>query len=143
MPTILNLNTALTIAGIAHFAILIASASTPKALNWKTTLACLPKMMRQMFWVYGAFIVLMIVSFGTITLTYTGDLAAGSPLARAVCGMIATFWFTRLMVQFFIFDATPYLTNWFYKYGYHALTLVFIFLSSVYAWAALFPQSTL
>ncbi|MCF6312226.1 MAG: hypothetical protein L3J39_07220 [Verrucomicrobiales bacterium] len=139
MPTTITLNTALTLAGIAHFGILFASASTPRALDWKNTLACLPKMMRQMFWVYGAFIVLMIVSFGTITLAYTETLAGGSPLARAMCAMIAIFWLTRLIVQFFIFDATPYLTNWFYKYGYHALTLIFIFLSSVYGWAALFP----
>ena len=136
------LKLALILAGIAHFGILIASANAPKALNWKETLKPLPKLMRQMFWVYGWFIVLMIISFGTITLVHAETLAhpGETPIARWVSGMIALFWFVRLMVQFFVFDATPFLTNWFYKIGYHGLTLVFIFLVAVYGWAALFPN---
>ncbi|MDA7673459.1 hypothetical protein N8615_03620 [Verrucomicrobiales bacterium] len=135
------LKIALTLAGIAHFGILVASANAPKALNWKETLKPLPKLMRQMFWVYGWFIVLMIISFGTITLVHTETLAtAGTPIARWVSGMIAIFWGVRLIVQFFIFDATPFLTNWFYKLGYHGLTVVFIFLTAVYTWAAFFPN---
>ncbi len=135
------LSTALTLAGIAHFGILIASANAPKALNWKETLKPLPKLMRQMFWVYGWFIVLMIVGFGIITLVHTETLAtAGTPMARWMAGLIAVFWFVRLMVQFFVFDAKPFLTNWFYKVGYHGLTVVFIFLTAVYSWAAFFPN---
>ena len=135
------LKIALTLAGIAHFGILIASANAPKALNWKVTLVPLPKLMRQMFWVYGWFIVLMIISFGTITLVHTETLAtAGTPIARWVSGMIAIFWGVRLIVQFFIFDATPFLTNWFYKLGYHGLTVVFIVLTAVYTLAAIFPN---
>lgn len=133
------LKTALILAGIAHFAILIASANAPKALNWTESLKPLPKLLRQMFWVYGGFIVLMIVSFGTITLIHTDALASGTALARWVCGMIAVFWFVRLMIQFFVFDARPFLTNWFYKIGYHGLTLVFIFLTTVYGWATFYP----
>ena len=53
---------------------------------------------------------------------------------------IAVFWGVRLIVQFFIFDAKPFLTNWFYKVGYHGLTVVFIFLTAVYTWAAFFPN---
>ena len=134
------LNTALTLAGIAHFGILIASANAPKALNWKETLKPLPPLLRQMFWVYGWFIVLVIVSFGTITLVHTDALASGVPLARWMCGMIAVFWGVRLIVQFFIFDAKPFLTNWFYTAGYHGLTIVFIFLTAVYGWAVFFPN---
>ncbi|MGK0185176.1 MAG: hypothetical protein ACI9R3_000951 [Verrucomicrobiales bacterium] len=135
------LKIALTLAGISHFGILIASANAPKALNWKETLKPLPKLMRQMFWVYGWFIVLIIISFGTITLVHTETLAdAGTPIAQWVCGMIAIFWGVRLLVQFFVFDARPFLTNWFYKVGYHSLTVVFIFLTAVYSWAAIFPN---
>lgn len=135
------LTLALTLAGIAHFGILIASANAPIALNWKEALKPLPALLRQMFWVYGWFIVLMIVSFGTITLVHTETLAnAGTPIARWVNGMIAIFWGVRLIVQFFVFDARPFLTNWFYKVGYHGLTVVFIFLTAVYTWAAFFPN---
>ena len=101
-----NLALLLTFAGIAHFGVLVASATVPKALNWRENLRPLPKLLRQMFWVYGSFIVLMIVSFGVITLGHTETLARGdNPLARSVCGMIALFWSVRLLVQFFVFDA--------------------------------------
>jgi len=137
------LELALLFAGIAHFGILIASANAPKALNWKEALRPLSPLLRQMFWVYGWFIVLIIISFGTITLVHLETFVAGESLARWVCGMIALFWFVRLMVQFFVFDAKPYLTNWFYRVGYHGLTVVFLYLTAVYSWAAFFPSFTL
>ncbi len=130
---------ALYLAGIAHFGILIASANVPKALDWKNTLAPLPKMMQQMFWVYGWFIVIIIICFGTITLVHAESFAAGGNLGRWMTGMIFVFWTVRLIVQFFVFDAKPFLTTTFYKIGYQLLTLVFIFMIAVYAWATFFP----
>ena len=136
-----DLKIALTLAGMAHFGILVASTTVPKALHWRENLSLLPKLLRQMFWVYGSFIVLMIVCFAVITLAHTEALAKGEhSLARWVCGVIALFWFVRLLVQFFVFDAKLFLTTTFYRIGYHGLTLVFIFLIVVYTWAALFPK---
>ena len=129
----------LQIAGLLHFGILIASALTPRVLNWRGTLAPLPPLVRQLFWVYGAFIVLVIVSFGTLTLTFARELAEGAPLARGVCGFIAVFWLARLAVQWLVFDASPYLTAWWLRWGYHSLTVAFLFLASVYALSALRP----
>lgn len=127
---------ALQLGGILHFGILIGSALAPRALDWRGNLAPLPKLLQQLFWVYGAFIVLIIVSFGTLTLVHAEALADASPLARTVCAMIALFWGTRLAVQFFVFDAEPFLTNRFYRIGYHGLTLVFAALVMIYSWAA-------
>jgi len=131
------LTKALYLAGITQFGILIASATAPKALNWKVTLSVLPTLLRQMFWVYGIFIVLMIISFGTITLIFTAELANPTPLGRAVSIVMAVFWGTRLIVQLFIFDATPWLTTPLYRFGYHGLTIAFFFLTTIYIWAAL------
>jgi hypothetical protein len=127
----------LAIGGLLHFGILVASALTPRALDWRGALASLPIMLRQLFWVYGAFIVLVIASFGILTLCFMQELAAGEALARGFCAFVAVFWLARLGVQFFVFDARPYLTNWFYRLGYHALTVVFASLSGLYACAAL------
>jgi hypothetical protein len=132
-----NLETWLRIGGLMHFGILVASASTPKALNWRTALAPLHPFLRKLFWVYGVFIVLVIISFGTMTLLYAREMAGGTPIARALCTFIGVFWLARLFVQLFIFDARPFLTNWFYKYGYHCLTFIFIYMTIVYGVAAL------
>ena len=134
----MNLQTYLKIAGCLHFTVLIASALTPGALDLRKNLATLHPFLRSLFWVYGAFIVLVIISFGTLTLWHSHELAAGTPLGRGLCLFIGIFWFARLMVQFFVFDPRPFLTNWFYKLGYNGLTLVFIYFVAVYGVATFF-----
>ena len=126
------------LGGLIHFAILIASALTPGVLGWRRHLASLPLLLRQLFWVYGSFIVLVIVAFGTISLAHAGALASGDPLARSVSALIALFWAARLAVQWFVFDATPFLTNALLKLGYHTLTVAFVALTLIYGRAAIY-----
>lgn len=131
------MKTWLIVGGVLHFVILIASGLTPRLLDWRTNLAALHPFLRRLFWVYGCFIVLVIVSFGTLTLLRADELASTAPLARAVCAIIAVFWFARLVVQFFVFDARPFLTTIFRRVGYHGLTLLFSALVFIYGSAAL------
>jgi hypothetical protein len=133
----LSLALLLRLGGVLHFGILIASALVPHVLDWKAELQKLPRLLRQLVWVHGVFIVLTIVGFGTISILYADALAAGTPLARAVCGLIAVFWLLRLAVQFWVFDASPHLTSTFLRLGYHGLTLVFLYLGTIYALSAL------
>ena len=133
------MKTLIQLGGLTHFAILIASALTPGVLEWRHHLATLPPLLRQLFWVYGSFIVLVIISFGTISLTNASALASGDPLARSVSAMIALFWSARLAVQWFVFDARPFLTNAFLKVGYHTLTVAFLALALIYGCAAIHP----
>jgi len=95
--------------------------------------------LRQLVWVHGAFIVLVIVGFGVLSLFCAGELASRTPLARGVCLFIAIFWGARLGVQFFVFDAKSYLTTTFLKIGYQGLTVAFLFLTIVFAFAAWAP----
>jgi hypothetical protein len=132
-----HLETLLRLAGLLHFGILTASALTPRALDWRANLAPLHPFLRNLFWVYGSFIVLVIVAFGTLTLRHGNEMAAGTPLGRSLCLFIGAFWLARLLVQLFVFDARPFLTNWFYKIGYHGLTVVFIYFATVYGIAAM------
>jgi hypothetical protein len=123
--------------GALHFVILIASGLTPRVLDWRANLAALHPFLRRLFWVYGSFIVLVIVSFGALTLVYADELASGVSFSRAVCAIIAIFWLARLAVQFFVFDAKPFLTTAFLRVGYHGLTLLFAALVFIYSCAAL------
>lgn len=127
----------LYIGAAVQFSILTASALTPRALDWKTILAPLPELIRRMFWVYGAFIVLVIVGFGTLTALFASEIADGSPLGRALAAFIALFWAARLVVQWFVFDARPYLTRPLYRIGYQMLTGAFVALVAIFTAAAL------
>lgn len=127
----------LQLAAAVQLLILIASASTPRVLDWRKNLAVLHPFLRKLFWVYGVFVVMVIIAFAVLTFRHADAMAAREPVARSLCLFIAIFWGARLLVQFAIFDARPFLTNWFYKTGYHALTIIFAFLTFVYGKAAL------
>jgi hypothetical protein len=133
----MNLELLIRIGGLLHFCILLASAIAPSAARWRMDLASLPPLLRQMFWVYAGFIVLVIIGFGTLSLSFTPAIAAGEPVGRALSAFIGLFWLTRLGVQCFVFDVRPYLTHWFFTVGYHGLTIVFTYLAAVFMWAAL------
>lgn len=135
----MNLETLILIGGVLHFGILLASALVPQVLDWKAALAKLDPLSRQLVWVHGAFIVLVIIAFGVLAVTFSQDLAGKSLLARGVCLFISLFWGARLGVQFFVFDAGPYLKTAYLKVGYHALTLAFSYLTVIFALAALLP----
>ena len=137
----MNLELLIFIGGILHFGILLASAMVPKVLDWKASLDKLDSLSRQLVWVHGLFIVLVIVGFGLLSILFAGELAAGTLLARGVCLFIALFWSARLIVQFFVFDAKPYLKSAFLKAGYHGLTVVFMYHAVVYSMAAFMTRS--
>ena len=124
------------IGGVLHFFTLLASAMVPKTLDWKGDLAKLMPFLRTLFWVYGAFIVLTIFAFGLLSVLYPKELASGAGLARGLCAVIAIFWGVRLVVQLFVFDASEFLTTWYFKLGYHVLTVTFIYQTAAYGYCA-------
>jgi hypothetical protein len=124
------------LAGAGQLSVLVASALVPFRLNWKRDLATLPTLHRQMYWTYGGYVVLGIIALGAISLACADELAAGSRLARAVCSYGAVFWGVRLGLQA-VFDVKPHLTGRWLAVGYHTLTVLFLFFTAVYAYAAL------
>jgi len=131
----------LMIAGVGQLSVLVAAALVPLRLNWRQELAVLSRLHRQMYWVYGGYVVLAIVAFGVITLSSAEELASGSGLARAFCGYVAVFWGIRLCLQA-VLDVKEHLTTWWLRAGYYTLTVLFLFFTLVYGGAALscFPS---
>ncbi len=70
-------------AGIGQLCVLIASALVPRRLNWRTEFAKLSRLHRQMYWVYGGYVVLSIIALGVISIINAAELAAGSRLRAA------------------------------------------------------------
>jgi hypothetical protein len=63
-------------------------------------------------------------------------MAAGEPVARGLCFLLTVFWLLRLIAATFVFDVRPYLTNVWYRIGYQATNVVFVYLLTVYAFTA-------
>ncbi len=125
----------LRLAGGLQLSVLVASSLVPMRLNWKRDLAVLPTLHRQLYWTYGGYVVLGIITLGTISLACADDLATGSRLSRAFCIYGAIFWGVRLSLQA-VLDVKPHLTAWWLKLGYHTLSVLFVFFTTVYAYAA-------
>ena len=131
------MNDLIFIAGCLHFGVLIASALTPLVLDWRRDLAQLSPLTRRLVWVYGSYVVFMIVAFGALSLLHSEDLASRTPLARSVCAMIALFWGARLALQYGVLNALPYVKAPVLRAGYHGLTLVFAYFTFTFGSAAL------
>jgi len=131
------METLILIGGVLHLATLLASVQVPREMNFKEELPKLSSLMSHWVLTAGAYIVLNIAAFGLLSIFLRTELANGDVLSRAVCGYIAVFWGIRLVIQLFIFDAKPYLRNWFLTIGFHGLTMVFVYHTFVYGWAAI------
>ncbi len=132
------LPTLIWLAGAGQLSVLIASALVPFRLQWTTTLHCLPRLHRQLYWVYGGYVVLAIVAFGLISLFHSQELSGGSGLARAVCGYIAVFWGVRLSLQA-VLEVRAQLSTWWLRLGYYGLTVFFALFTLAYSAAVLLP----
>ena len=133
----MKLVTALQLAGLMYLGLIAAGAMMPRAVKLRYHLAALPPFIHRLFWVYYSFIAFFLVSFGALSFFFAPELASGTVLARAICGFLAVFWTIRLFVSTFVFDVSPYLTNAFWKAGYHATNIVFALLPVFYGWGAL------
>jgi len=131
-PTLILKLTALTYLGL-----LAAGLLMPGVVGLRQHLLSLPTFIRQLFWVYYAFVGLSLVCFGLGTFFLADQLASGTPLARAVCGFLALFWSVRLVAGTFVFDLRPYLTTRWRRMGLAAANIVFTCLPVVYGWVAL------
>jgi len=120
-------------AGWGQLSVLVASALVPVRLDWRSTFATLPKLVRQLYWVYGGYVVLSIVSLGVICIANADELAAGSTLARSFCAYATMFWGIRISLQPFL-AARPFLTKWWLRAGYHLLTLWFASFVLILGW---------
>jgi hypothetical protein len=126
----------LQVAGVLHVGLLTAGGTMSKAVELRQTTLMLPPFIRRLFFVYMAFIGLILAGFGSLTFLFAGEIARGEPLARALCWLFAAFWALRLLVAIFVFDVRPYLTNRLYRLGYWATNVVFVYLLIIYTVAA-------
>jgi uncharacterized membrane protein YhaH (DUF805 family) len=125
----------LFVAGFGQLSVLVASALVPIRLKWRDEFQSLSRLHRQMYWVYGGYVVLAIISLALISVFNAKELASGTGLARGFCAYVAVFWGIRLSLQG-VLDVKEHLSTWWLKLGYRLLTVLFTYFTIVYAWAA-------
>ena len=131
----------LLLSGIGHFVLCAGSLIIPKILNWKTHLSTLQPLLRQMFWTYAGYILVINFGFGFISFFGTEELLAGSFLAQSLTLFIALYWLTRIIIQFFYFDRSHAPKGWIYTVGEIGLVALFIAFTVIYLVAFYFNIS--
>lgn len=122
-------------AGLAQIALVLGSTAIPKLLNWKEELLKTNLLIRQIFWTYAGYILVINFSFGLLSILGVQELLNRSFLAKAVTLFIALYWITRILIQFFYFDTSSAPKGLIYKVGEITLILLFFFLAIIYSWA--------
>ena len=123
---------ALWLAGVGHFCVLGASFQVPNRLGWKHDLVKLAPFNRKLMWTYGAFTVLTIVAFGTLTLVLHDELLRGDRAALGLAVFIGVYWTVRLLVDFFYFTHDDWPAGRAFRVGHLLLTSLFAAMAGTY-----------
>jgi len=126
------------LAGLAQLTLIIGSLFIPKVLGWKGELTKVQPLIKQMFWTYAAYILVINLCFGLLSTFDYRELTSGSNLAIIINGFIAVYWISRVLVQFLYFDRSNFPAGKWNKLAELVLVLLFISLSAVYSLAFYF-----
>ena len=127
------------VAGALQIALAMAHVFFPKRFNWKEELSRLSLLNRQIFLVHTAFISLMLLMMGALSLFATETLLHSGRLSRLVLGGFASFWCLRLVFQWFVYDRRLWLGHRFNTIVHFLFTALWLYLAGVYA-ISLFSQ---
>jgi hypothetical protein len=127
----------LRIAGVLLLALIALNLYVPRRFNWRSELASLSLLNRQIFQVHAAFICVILGMFATLALLFTNELLEPTRLARAVLALLAIFWLLRLLTQWFVYDRRLWRGKRFETIVHLVFTGVWAYFAATFAYALL------
>ncbi len=136
MTFLLNLENHVRIVGILLLLLAFLNLFVPAHFAWPAELQRLSLFTRQVFIVHCAFIILVLVMMGLLSLCYTRLLTEPSPLATVILFGLATFWIVRLGTQLFFYSPKLWRGNRFNTTMHVLFSCVWTYFSAVFgiAW---------
>jgi hypothetical protein len=95
---------AIRVAGVIQLVIIAVNLLLPGRLRVREQLATAPRLIRQIFYAHWAYIVLVLGLFSALCLAFPAELAGACGLGRFLSAFLATFWLSRLAVQWAYYD---------------------------------------
>lgn len=123
----------LWLSGLAQIVLVFGSLFIPRALRWQAELEKVSLLIKQMFWVYAAYILFINLSFGLLSLLLYQELLNGSLFSIIISGFIAVYWISRIIIQFVYFDRKSLPQGKLNKLAEILLVILFLFLSLTYS----------
>lgn len=124
----------LRLVGLAQIVLALGSLAIPQVLKWRAELAKVQPLIKQMFWTYAAYIFVINLCFGLISLFDFDELSNSSHLSILLTAFIAVYWISRVLIQFFYFDRSNFPSGKWNHFAEIVLVTLFVCLSVVYSW---------
>ena len=127
------------VAGALHLLVASANVFAFGRFRYLEHLRKVPLVVRQVFLVQNAYIMLVQVGFALLCFFFAGELTSGRPPGRALAGFLAVFWSSRLLLQLCYYDRDLRRAN-------RLFDVLFLvgdgYLAAVFSLAALLPGLT-
>jgi len=131
----MNLRLHLEIAGALLIGLGLAHSFFNRYFGWSAETARLTLFTRQVFYVHGFFIAVVLILMGALSSFYAGELLQSTKLSRALCGGLAAFWILRALVQWFVYDPSVWRGSRFRTVAHGMFSLLWIYLAATYSLA--------
>lgn len=125
------------IAGILLFALAAMHLFLPRYFHWPAELRRLSLINRQIFIAHCAFIVLMLVLMGALSVFYAPLLVRPSDLGKVVLGGLAIFWTLRAVAQWFFYSSALWRGQKFNTCMHVLFSVLWVYFAGVYGVAFL------
>ncbi|MDH6109432.1 hypothetical protein P3T36_000203 [Kitasatospora sp. MAP12-15] len=137
MSQLLTLDTQLRLVGAALVGMGAFHAVLPRLVDWPADLARSSLLTRQVSYVHLFFIALTCVLLGLLPLFLAPALLAGTPLGTALLAGQTLFWGTRWLFEFAVFSPRIWRGDRFRTAGHLALSVLWTWVTAVFATALL------
>jgi len=131
---LLSISAWVQIAGAVQLAIGLANLPLATRLQYRKNLAGASEIVRQVFYVHAAYIVLVVLGFAALALLFPAELSSGRPIGRFLSAFLALFWLLRVPIQLFYYPVEIRRQN---RLADVIFTVAFAFLAVVFGLAAM------
>jgi hypothetical protein len=118
--------------------LLMLAAMNPLVIRhfgWRQEMRKVDLLARNVFFVHFAFIMMILVMFGVLSLAFTDALLQSGTLSRLVLAALTIFWGARLGIQLFGYNRKLWRGDRGKTIAHAACILVWSYFTSVYGWA--------
>ena len=129
----MNIYVHLKVVGALLVTLALANTQLDRYFKWKTELAQVSLLTRQIFQVHGFFIALVVGMMGVCSLFYTDALLGSGALSRIVLAGLVVFWLARLAIQFFVYDPAIWRGRRFYTAMHVVFSILWIYVALTYS----------
>jgi hypothetical protein len=129
----MNVYLHLKIVGAFLITLGLAHSAFGRYFKWKSELAPLSLLTRQIFQVHGFFIALVVGMIGVCSAFFTNALLEAGALSRVVLSGFVIFWLSRLVIQFFVYDPNIWRGRRFYTIMHVAFSTLWVYVVLTYS----------